>query len=101
MQRLSIVFLLACALLVFGSPLAQAEEFVFGRELMTQEELTEHRAKMRTLTGEEREAYRLEHHEKMQERAKQRGVTIPDEPAIRGKGMLRGGGMGQGRGGRR
>ena len=49
-------------------------------------------------TKEEREKYRMEHHKKMQERAKQRGVTLPDEPQQRGKGMGYGTGSGQGGG---
>lgn len=92
--------------LAAGALPAQADddEMVYGRELMTDQELLEHRQKMRTLKGEEREAYRKEHHEKMEERAKEQGKTIPDEPMERGKGMRQGAGpgpgpgMGQGRG---
>ncbi len=64
---------------------------------MTPEEMAEHRAKMRSLqTNEEREAYRLEHHQMMQERAREQGVTLPDEPPTAGR---QGGGMGMGRDG--
>jgi hypothetical protein len=75
---------------------AQAEDdFVYGRELMTQQELAEHRTQMRSLAAEkEREAYRLEHHQRMQERAREHGKTIPEEPLPHGQGM--GGGMGGG-----
>ena len=54
---------------------------------MTEEEWKEHQEKMRTLSGEERERYRRETHEKMRDRAKERGVAMPGEPG-------RGGGPG-------
>lgn len=73
---------------------------VYGWQLMTQEERAEHRRKMQSFNSfEEREAYRLEHHQRMQERAKERGVTLPDAPTPRGKGMgPKGQGMGPGMG---
>lgn len=73
----------------------QAKERVYGWQLMTEEERSEYRAKMRAAkTKEEREAIRAEHHEKMKERAKEKGVTLPDEPPARGGGMMGpGGGM--------
>ena len=75
-----------------------AEEQVYGSQLMTQQERMEHRNKMQSMkTMEERERYRMEHHAKMQERAKQQGVTLPESPQTRNKGM--GGGMGSGQGG--
>jgi hypothetical protein len=83
---------------------AQAEdEVIYGRELMTEQEMAEHRARMRSLpTEQEREMYRLEHHQKMQERAREQGKVLPDEPGPRGKGMgvgpRDGSGMGQGQG---
>lgn len=64
------------------------KEFGLGRglgpKLMTEEEWKEHHAKMQTLTGEERERYRRETHEKMRERAKERGVAMPAEPGPQG-----------------
>jgi len=76
---------------------AQTQERIYGSQLMTPQEREQHRAKMRSLkTEQERERYRLQHHKEMQQRAKERGVTIPDEPMPRGKGM--GPGMGQGTG---
>jgi hypothetical protein len=51
-----------------------------GRQLMTEEEWKEHQAKMRGMTAEERTRYREEWHKKMMERAKEKGVTIPDTP---------------------
>ncbi len=75
---------------------AQEQEQVYGYELMTEQERAEHRKQMRSFkTEQEREKFRLEHHKKMQERAKERGVTLPEQPLPRGKGM--GGGMGGGR----
>ena len=50
-------------------------------------------------TDQEREAYRLEHHKLMQERAKEKGVPA-HEPPTRPGYMGTGGGMGPG-GGRR
>lgn len=77
----------------------QAQERIYGSQLMTKQERAEHRAKLRSLkTREEREAYRLEHHKKMQERAKEKGVMLPDEPPARGGGMGQKGGMGAGGG---
>ncbi len=72
---------------------------VYGSQLMTQQERVEYRAKMRAAkTTEEREQIRKEHHESMKERAKERGVTLPDDPPARGSGMGAGGGMGPGGG---
>lgn len=74
-------------------------KMVYGWELMTVKEREEHRNKMRSLkTEEERTAYRMEHHKKMQQRAKERGVTIPEVPAVRGSGAGRGAGQGAGGG---
>lgn len=59
----------------------QTRERIYGSQLMTQQERLEHRERMRTMqTNEQRETYRQEHHKKMQERAQERGVTIPDDP---------------------
>jgi len=85
-------------------PVHAEDDFVYGRELMTQQELAEHRAHMRSLkTEQEREAYRLEHHKLMQERAREQGKTLPDAPRSGGgQGMgPGGGGMGPGGGGGR
>ena len=87
---------------------AQAEEQIYGSQLMTPQERAEHRTKMRAAkTVEEREKIRKEHHDRMVQRAKERGVTLPAEPPMGGGGMGPGpgaGGMGpgggMGRGGR-
>jgi hypothetical protein len=72
---------------------------VFGRELMTDQEMAEHRARMRAAaTPEEREKIRQEHHQQMVERAKQRGITLPETPPGPPPGRGMGKGMGQGMG---
>ena len=80
----------------------QDRERMYGYELMTPQERSEYQAHMRTLkTEQEREAYRQEQHEKMQERARVQGRTLPDTPpAGMGPGMMGPGGGGMGPGGR-
>ena len=76
----------------------QSRQRIYGSQLMTREERAEYRAKMRSMkTREEREAFRREHHEQMQERAKAKGMQLPDMPRS-GGGMGPGGGMGGGMG---
>ena len=76
------------------------DQDIYGWQLMSPAERAEHRDKMRLITSrEEREKYRMEHHMKMQERAKEKGVTLPDMPENKGRGMGPGGmGPGGGRG---
>lgn len=77
------------------------DEPVYGSQMMTEEERNEFRERMRAAqTNEERDQIRAEHHERMQERAKERGVAMPENPPVSGmgQGMGPGGGMGQGRG---
>lgn len=77
---------------------AQDQEPIYGSQLMTQQERIEQRDKMRAAKNvEEREQIRKEHHERMKERAKERGVALPDEPTARGGGRGPGGGGGRGR----
>jgi len=81
---------------------AQTPERVYGSQLMTPQERDQYHATMRSLkTEQEREEFRQQHHKEMQQRAKERGVTLPDEPPARGQGMRpgMGPGMGQGMGG--
>lgn len=108
------VSVLAVALAVLAGPLyaadhvrdqkqdqtkAQKQERIYGSQMMTQEERNAYRAKMRAAkTVEERESIRSEHHELMQARAKERGMTLPDMPPAKG-GMMEPGGMGPGGGG--
>lgn len=73
---------------------------IYGRQLMTEQERNAYRERMRNAkSAAERERIRRENHDRMQARARERGVTLPDEPpADRGPGMGRGMG-GQGMGG--
>jgi hypothetical protein len=76
----------------------QDRERIYGSQLMTREERTEYHAQMRKMkTPQEREAFRIEHHKRMQERARERGLDMPDTPPAKAGGM--GPGVG-GRGGR-
>jgi hypothetical protein len=76
----------------------QAQERIYGHDLMTEQERNEYRTRMRAAkTTAEREKIRAEHHDKMKVRAKEKGVTLPDEPPM-GSGMGPGGGMGGGMG---
>jgi hypothetical protein len=79
----------------------RTQDQVYGNQLMTQAERNAYRTKMRSLkTVQEREAFRLEHHKLMQERAQAQGVTLPAEPLARraGAGVGPGAGMGVGPG---
>ena len=79
------------------SQIQTQDKMIYGWQLMTVEERAKHRTKMQSLkTKEEREAYRLEHHKLMQARAKEKGVTLPDQPMQRG-GRGPGGGGGPNR----
>lgn len=85
-----------------GAPSVAQE--IFGRELMTEAEIAEQQRLMRgAATEAERERLRLEHHERMTARARERGVTLPEDPQARGmgqgQGQGQGKGMGQGKGG--
>ena len=103
---------IASALVLAGGPALAADQVrdqtrqqdqIYGSQLMTEQERNQYRNRMRSAkTVQEREQIRAEHHKQMQARAKERGVTIPDEPPVRGGGMgPGGGGMGPGgRGGR-
>jgi hypothetical protein len=47
----------------------------------------------------QREQFRMEHHAQMQQRAKERGVTLPDAPPMVGRGAAPQVGLGAGAGG--
>jgi len=65
-----------------------ADAPIYGSQLMTNQERIEHRNKMQAAkTAEEREQVRLQHHEQMQLRAKEQGVTLPDTPPAQGGGQ--------------
>ncbi len=80
-----------------GEGILQAPGLVYGSQLMSRQERNDHRALMNAATtGQERDQIRQAHQEQMQERARQRGVALPDEAPAYGKiqGMGPGGGMG-------
>ena len=53
-----------------------------GWSLMTQEERTAHQNKMRSVkTYDECKALQVEHHQQMEARAKEKGVTLPQPRA--------------------
>lgn len=86
---------LACGL---AAQAVEAPRPIYGSQLMTQAERNTHRATLRKIkTEQEREAFRLEHHKLMQERASAKGITLPAEPVAGGVGP--GAGMGGGAGG--
>ena len=75
---------------VVGSA-AEPEEPIYGRQLMTQQERREHREQMRSAKSwEERERLRREHHERMRERARAKGIALPDPPPPRGPSVAPG-----------
>lgn len=93
------LFLSLFSNMTFAAP--QDQQPVYGSQLMTQQEMAEHRAKMRAAkTQQERNQIRNEQHERMQQRAKERGVTLPNQPPQNRphNGMGPGNGMGNGTG---
>ena len=79
------------------APASQAGQ-VYGWQLMTPAERDAYRQQMRnTRTAQEREALRAQHHQQMQQRARERGLRLPDMPPP-GGGMGRGMGRGMGPG---
>jgi len=98
MQRFSrpnVRLLLAAGLLSLSVPVissaAEPEEPIYGHQLMTQQERREHREQMRSAKSwEEREQLRREHHERMRERARAKGIALPDPPPVRSPGVAPG-----------
>lgn len=92
----------AILLAVAGFASATEPATVYGSQLMTQQERIDYRNRMSTLdTQQQRDAFRLDHHAKMQERAAERGLRLPDAPPATGAGMGPGMGGGMGPGGGR
>ena len=70
------------------------EEMIYGSQMMTEQERNEYRARMQAAkSNEEREQLRLEHHERIKVRARDRGLSMPDSPPGKHGGM--GGGKGK------
>lgn len=74
---------------------ARPGKTIYGSQLMTPAERNAYRARMRSLkTVQERQAFRMQHHQEMQQRAQERGMTLPDMPMA--PGGMGPGGMGPG-----
>lgn len=59
----------------------RTQDQIYGSQLMTHTERDAYWTRMRSLkTEEERNAFRLQHHEQMQERARLKGLQLPDQP---------------------
>ncbi len=94
------VALTVIALGLMSSGAIAADQPIYGSQMMTNQERMEHRTKMNAAkTPQELEQVRLEHHEQMQLRAKERGVTLPDTPPTQGGGARQGMGSGARMGG--
>jgi hypothetical protein len=69
---------------------------------MTPQDMLRYRQKMRDASGsDQRQRIRIEHYQEMRERAKNKGVVLPDQVMARGmgRGMSAGQGTGSGQGG--
>lgn len=100
-KNLGISVLLAASLFASGAILAAnpPPETIYGSQLMTEQERSIYRARMWAAESDEaRAAIRAEHHEQMQARAQERGLSLPEVPPARGAGMGPGPGMGSGMG---
>lgn len=65
---------------------AYAEEFIYGQELMTDQEIADYRATLDGLkTDEAKEAYRMAHNERMEQRAEEKGIELPSEATAAGR----------------
>ncbi len=94
---LSVGVMTGAAVLLHPGPVAAQE--IYGSQLMTEQERMTYRTKMQTATtAQERERIRLEHHNEMQVRARQQGMTLPDTPPAQGMGQGMSKGMDQGMG---
>ncbi|HQS30002.1 MAG TPA: hypothetical protein PLD29_09610 [Halothiobacillus sp.] len=77
----------------------QHQETIYGSQLMTPQERQTYQHQMRAAkTPAEQANIRNEHHNRMQERAKERGMALPAEPPAGGMGggAMGSGGMGSG-----
>lgn len=77
----------------------QEREHLYGSQIMTEQERNEYRARIGAAkTQEQREQIRMQHHERMRERAQEQGLSLPDAPPLKGGGMMQGEGVGGGKG---
>lgn len=90
MKESLLIFLLASTL-SFSTPIDQEhildittqqnQEQIYGSDLMTQDERSDYLSEIRkAATAAEQERIRKEHIDRMQTRAKKRGVTLPEGP---------------------
>ena len=100
-RKLAIFVALVCSLLLTSSFAvaanqaneqeriqAQEQAQIYGSQMMTEQERNEYRTRMNAAkTNQEREQIRMEHHERMKERAKEQGVSMPDSPPPSRGGM--------------
>lgn len=78
---------------------APVPEQIYGSQLMTDEERRAYHVRIQSATtAEEREQIRREHHARMKDRAKARGIDLPDNPPAAAGPMGPGGMMGPGAG---
>jgi len=81
----ALVVAMAAALLTLGAgaqaqDVSQSSMHIYGAPLMSDPERNEYQKKMHALKTEKaREAFRAEHHERMNARAAARGITLPME----------------------
>lgn len=62
--------------------ISHSEDQIYGSQLMSPEERSDYLDEMRNLkTERQREQFRIQHREQMQERARELGVSLPDEPS--------------------
>ena len=93
---------MALAMVAMWPAVASAQVYgadtpIYGGQLMTEQERLEYRERMRNAeTADERERLRIEHAEQVQERARERGVTLPPDRPGMGQGMGQGMGSGMG-----
>jgi hypothetical protein len=91
--------LMSIGLDVHAQDQVQTQVQIYGSQLMTPAERTEYQSKLRALkTDKERDAFRLDHHDKMKVRAAEKGVTLPNSPSAVGAGPKANSGMGAGPG---
>jgi hypothetical protein len=81
----ALVVAMASAFLTLGAEahaqdVSQSSMHIYGAHLMSDPERNEYQKKMHALKTEKaREAFRAEHHERMNARAAARGITLPME----------------------
>ena len=97
--RMAYAFMVLLAVPAAAMGAADAQQQGYGHQLLTEQERNVYRERMRAATSaEQRAQIRDEHHELVRERAKARGITIPEKTPTGGMGQGQGRGMGKGGG---